>query len=182
MHKKTLCLALSLAAAATFAHADDWTPKQFFVSAGGVTLHSTLSATAGVVWPWRWSYGWFGGEWTGYTEGFVSVMNAKELGGGHEAFTQIGAVPMFRNRFDGGRSPMFFELGVGATYFDSIYHTYRKTFSTRFQFYDTVGVGMSFGPQRESEIGLRVLHESNAGIRHPNPGENFLLLRYARNF
>lgn len=29
---------------------------------------------------------------------------------------------------------------------------------------------------------LRLQHFSNASIRHPNPGENFVQLRYARRF
>jgi hypothetical protein len=31
-------------------------------------------------------------------------------------------------------------------------------------------------------VGLRLSHVSNAGIKEPNPGENFLQLRYARSF
>ena len=32
------------------------------------------------------------------------------------------------------------------------------------------------------ELALRLQHFSNAGIKHPNPGENFVQLRYAQGF
>jgi hypothetical protein len=31
---------------------------------------------------------------------------------------------------------------------------------------------------RQRELVLRVEHFSNAGIKHPNPGENYVQLRY----
>ena len=34
----------------------------------------------------------------------------------------------------------------------------------------------------EHEVVLRAAHYSNAGVRHPNPGENFLQLQYLRRF
>jgi hypothetical protein len=41
---------------------------------------------------------------------------------------------------------------------------------------------LSFGPADEDEIALRVQHYSNGGIKQPNPGINFLQLRYAHRF
>jgi lipid A 3-O-deacylase len=43
-------------------------------------------------------------------------------------------------------------------------------------------VGRSFGADRRHELSLRVSHFSNCGIETPNPGENFLQLRYATKF
>jgi lipid A 3-O-deacylase len=66
---------------------------------------------------------------------------------------------------------------------DRNYETPRKRFSTRWNFYDMVGVGHTYGgPQERHEVGLRLVHTSNAGIKNPNPGENFLQLRYAYRF
>jgi hypothetical protein len=65
---------------------------------------------------------------------------------------------------------------------DKPYRTPAKEFGTRFNFVDTAGVGRSFGAQRKHELGLRLVHMSNAGIKEPNPGENFLQLRYAASF
>jgi hypothetical protein len=65
---------------------------------------------------------------------------------------------------------------------DRLYRTDHKEFSTRFNFYDTIGIGRSFGDHRQHEVSLRWAHVSNAGIKEPNPGENFIQLRYARQF
>jgi len=45
-----------------------------------------------------------------------------------------------------------------------------------------VGVGFNFGEQRQQEVALRLQHFSNAGLHNPNPGENFLEVRYAWRF
>jgi hypothetical protein len=41
---------------------------------------------------------------------------------------------------------------------------------------------MNWGPRQEHELSLRLQHASNAGVKEPNPGVNFLLLRYAHAF
>ena len=48
-------------------------------------------------------------------------------------------------------------------------------FSTRFQFGDHVGAGYRIG---RYDLSMRIQHLSNAGIRNPNPGINFLHLRF----
>ena len=63
-----------------------------------------------------------------------------------------------------------------------MYRTPEKRFSTAFNFHDMLGVGYSFGADRAEEVGVRFVHYSNAGIREPNPGINFLQLRYGRRF
>ena len=71
-------------------------------------------------------------------------------------------------------------MGVGANYIVPIFDSGEKRFSTKFNFGDHVAIGRSFG--QHSEVSLRVEHFSNAGIEHPNPGENFGQLRYAHRF
>ena len=51
-------------------------------------------------------------------------------------------------------------------------------FSTKFQFGDHIGVGARFGAANRHDLGLRLQHVSNGGIKNPNPGINLLLLRY----
>jgi lipid A 3-O-deacylase len=36
------------------------------------------------------------------------------------------------------------------------------------------------GRREAADLSLRLQHVSNAGIKEPNPGENFVQLRYAR--
>jgi hypothetical protein len=181
MKKKLLQggLPLMLALVASGAQADG--PFTMFIAEGGVTIRGTYSLTAGVAWPSTWRHTGLDGVWTAQTEFFVSHWNAK-LDGRRESFTQVGLSPILRYRFDQGRSAWFAEGGVGLSYLDGIYQRDHKRFSTRFNFHDTIGVGRSFGVDREQEIGLRIVHVSNAGIKEPNPGENFIQLRYARQF
>ena len=102
--------------------------------------------------------------------------------GDRSQFTQLGLVPMFRHRFDAGQSPWFVEVGVGISYLSKPYQTTNKSFSTQWNFSDHLGVGRSFGADRRQELGLYVKHVSNAGVRSPNPGETFVVLRYAYAF
>jgi lipid A 3-O-deacylase len=182
MQKRSLLLALAGTAFACAAHAADWTPGYFYVAPGGLTSHGTTSLTAGVAWAPFWKRTGAGGEWTAHAEGFVSWWNAPQVAGSHRNFWQAGLLPVLRYRFGNGSSPLFAEASIGATFMDDVYTSRRKTFSTRFQFQDTLGVGMSLGARREHEVGLRFSHFSNAGIKHPNPGENFVQLRYAHAF
>ncbi|WP_295958487.1 acyloxyacyl hydrolase [Rhodoferax sp.] len=113
---------------------------------------------------------------------YLSDWKADALPGVRSQFSQIGLVPMFRYRFDAGQSPWFVEGGVGVSYLDESYQTANKSFSTQWNFSDHLGVGRSFGVERRQELGLYVKHVSNAGLRRPNPGETFVLLRYAYAF
>jgi len=79
-------------------------------------------------------------------------------------------------------NPWFVEGGIGATVTSSVYRNFDKHFSTAFNSGDHVGVGYAFGAARKNEIALRAEHFSNAGIKHPNPGQNFVELRYVHHF
>jgi len=177
-------LAAAAAVAATISfhvHAMDLRPQGVFVVAGAAP-HSTNSLAIGAVWPWAWRKQAAGGEFSAITEAYVSYWKADALGGGRHSLTQIGLVPLLRYRPDQGRSPWFAEAGIGISTTNHRYVTPDKQFSTRFNFVDTIGAGRSFGAQGQHELGLRIVHMSNAGIKHPNPGENFLQLRYAVKF
>lgn len=159
------------------AQAVDLAPKGVFVE-GGIAEQATYSLSAGVTWPWSWRREALGGELTASTEAYVSHWSGRGAAE-RESFTQLGLVPLLRYRFGRGRSDWFMEAGIGVSLMDPIYRTSEKRFSTRFNFVDVAGVGRSFGARRERELSLRIAHISNADIKKPNPGENFLQLRYA---
>ena len=161
------------------AAAADWRPAGAFIQ-GGVGEHAQ-SVTVGAIWPWEWRRV-ARGEWTAQTEVFVSHWRGDAFGGGSQGFTQVGITPMLRLRFDEGRSPWFVEAGIGLTLLDKDYRTPHRQFSTRFNFIDTLAVGRNFGARGEHELSLRAVHVSNADIKKPNPGEDFLQLRYATRF
>ena len=171
----------ALAALMSFhAQALDLLPAGAFVQ-GGVAKHGSYSASAGVFWPWAWRREMARGEWTGITELFVSHWSA-DTGAGREGLTQVGLLPLLRYNFARGGGSWFAEAGIGISAMDQNYRTEEKQFSSRFNFVDVLGVGRSFGAQGHSELGLRLSHVSNAGIKKPNPGENFVQLRYAVRF
>jgi lipid A 3-O-deacylase len=180
MNIKTLAMALCAAALSFGAQAIDLSPGGVFVQ-GGVADRGGYSLTAGVIWPWSWQRQAAGGEWSGLTEAYVSHWSGR-VASARESFTQLGLVPIFRYRFSQGRSDWFTEAGIGVSAMDNRYQIEEKQFGTRFNFVDVLGLGRSFGAQRDRELSLRLTHFSNGGIKEPNPGENFLLLRYAALF
>ena len=110
---------------------------------------------------------------------FASGWRTRRWDGEPRWLLQAGVVPVLRVRFDDGRSPWFMEGGIGLALLNAELRTPDRTFSTRLNFSDNLGIGRSFGAQGEHEVSLHLQHTSNAGIREPNPGLNLLLLRYA---
>ncbi|MDM0014236.1 acyloxyacyl hydrolase [Variovorax sp. J22P168] len=143
----------------------------------------TDSLTLGVVVPWTRRQSVQGGALSFYWDFFISQWRAPRPDNmDKRSYTQIGAIANWRYRFNQGDSPWFAEAGVGATVMDSLYHTPDRDFSTTFQFTEVLGFGRNFGSQGEHELSLRLQHFSNAGIKKPNPGENFVRVRYLYRF
>lgn len=176
-----LCLGLCFSHAGEAAAQALTHPSSAFVQAG--SAHGTRALTVGLTWdlPYRWQLG--PGELSSHLEAsyaYWQIQSADRAGLSH--LSQLAVVPALRYRPAEGASPWFFETGVGVTATSSVYRTRQKRFSTSFNFGTHLAVGRSFGAQRQHEIALRLEHFSNAGIKHPNPGENFIQLRYARRF
>jgi hypothetical protein len=168
-----------IALAASAAHAD-WRPDGGFVE-WGHTAHHGNALTAGLTWQGRWHRDWGPVYVTGSVEAFASRWAWDRTTPGNSHSVVVGVVPLAR--FSAGPASRWFaEAGIGLSLADQRYSTDDKQFSTRFNFYDVLAVGHSFGAQRQQELSLRVTHVSNGGIRHPNPGENFLQVRWATRF
>lgn len=179
---RPLLLALTTALAGA-AQAQDWRPSWAFGQLGGGGSDSDLAAaSAGVGWPWAWRAAALGGEFSAMTELYGSFWRARDFGGGHRGFVQLGLVPLLRYRFDAGRSPWFVEGGIGISVTNHRYVTPDKTFSTNWNFSDNLALGRSLGQGGKRELSLRWQHISNAGIRKPNPGEDLVFVRYAMQF
>ena len=144
--------------------------------------HGTEAWTLGTTLPfgsWQRSLGSFAVR--GYWDLYLSQLSADGPAGPFRTHL-VGATPSFRLVPDGGRARWFFDAGIGATVANRRYVTLDKEFSTRFNFASHIGIGMLLGAQHQHELQLRLQHVSNAGIKEPNPGENFLQLRYALRF
>jgi hypothetical protein len=156
-------------------------PDTAYVQAGAGD--NVASGTVGVTWdlPWRHESAW--GLWEGYLDlslGRWHVSSGRGISG-HDNVTQVGITPVIRLR-PTGWNHFFVEAGIGANWIFPIYQNGSHQFSTTFNFGDHLAAGWRFGALGEQELTLRLQHFSNAGIKHPNPGENFVQLRYARRF
>lgn len=153
-------------------------PDLIFVQAGGA--RSAGSFAIGAAWAWSWRRDMAGGRVGGYWEASFGRWYS-ESGGGRSAWvTQLGVTPTLRWQHPGSR--WFVEGGIGVNALAPLYQGRGKRFSTVLNFGDHVAVGRHFGASGGHEISLRFQHFSNAGIRKPNPGMEFLQLRYARRF
>jgi hypothetical protein len=96
------------------------------------------------------------------------------LGGwnnGHHTVYDLGVTPVFRFQRTGGS---YFEAAIGFHAISELEFENNRETSTRFQFGDHVGAGLVRG---RYDFGVRLQHLSNAGIRNPNPGINFIIFR-----
>lgn len=125
----------------------------------------------------------WGGDWSppdgswkvvGFWEADVSLFD-----NGSQQFQAAGISAMGRIHEAGRR--LYIEAGLGL-HLLSAKHFGETELSTPFQFSSRVGVGVTFGPDSRHEIGYRLWHLSNAGIKNPNPGLNFHVLYYGVRF
>lgn len=169
--------------AAPAAQADPLSGVGAYLQYGETSQRSdTASYTFGVTKSMGWSHRALGVQATGYWDLDATRLSANNPVGRDDKTWVLGVTPTLRLRLEEGRSPWFVEGGIGVSYSDVLYRNQVKQFSTRFNFADHVGVGFSFGPQRNQELVLRLQHFSNASIKKPNPGENYVQLRYAYAF
>lgn len=143
----------------------------------------TRSVSAGLTLPWSpaWRWNWGNSPVDGYWDVGIGRWQA-DAPTGLRGITVLGFVPTFRLHPDGHASAWFIDAGIGVTWASDVWATNLKRFSTRFNFASQVGVGLQLGAQRSHEVALRIQHVSNGGYRSPNPGENFVQLRYAARF
>ena len=161
---------------------DDLIPSTAFVQAG-IGDQSTRAYIAGLTWDWKWRHHFGFGTLSGYFDADFGRWTTDRSGvKGYAWMTQVGLTPVLRWRPAGSQSDWFAEIGVGANYILPLYRSGSKRFSTEFNFGDHVAIGRDFGSRGQHEVALRAEHFSNAGIAHPNPGENFAQLRYSYRF
>lgn len=156
-----------------------WRPDSLSAQAGAG--HQVDSVGLGAAWDWNWHEHTGAGLVTGSTE--LSLARWRGTRGVDDQLaTQVGITPMLRLYPAGATAGWFVEAGIGANAISPVYHNGTRKFSTVFNFGDRLGVGRRFGDHQEHEFALRVEHFSNCGVSDPNPGENFLQMRYVRHF
>jgi lipid A 3-O-deacylase len=104
---------------------------------------------------------------------------AQNIPNKNQNITSFGITPVFRFQNDTLKG-LYAEAGIGAHYLSDLYDNNGRKLSTRFEFGDHVGVGYVF--RNNADLGLKLQHFSNGGIKHPNNGVNFAVVRLAYPF
>lgn len=92
---------------------------------------------------------------------------------------ELGYSPVLRLNRQLQKGVFFVEGSIGARLLSHTRIAPDKTLSTAFQFSDMLGAGWQWD---RSTVGMRFQHISNAGIKKPNPGINFLQFYYRYRF
>jgi len=99
--------------------------------------------------------------------------------GESESNTLLAMSPVIQYpAFNFSNTPVYLEAGIGISLIKNTYFA-GKDISTHYQFEDRIGLVASF---EQVDVALRVIHYSNAGLKEPNPGLNFLTLSVAKYF
>lgn len=129
----------------------------------------------------QWQTDWLG-TFNLYWEGSVNLWEYGEQDT-HSSNYALSLSPVFLKRLTslGGQYPLYAEFGVGVSVVND------KTFAgkhigSHFQFEDRLGLTLSLNEPETSQITLRYIHYSNAGLSDKNPGLDFLSLSYAYHF
>lgn len=115
---------------------------------------------------------------------FESSVNTWEYGAENQYDTNfvLAISPVFQYPIaTSGNQQWFVEAGIGISLLDDTTFA-GKNVSTHYQFEDRIGITTRFGKHAQHKVSLRYFHYSNAGIKKPNPGLDFIALSYMRFF
>ncbi len=177
----SLLLAVVVGLPSAPADAGSLTPSSVYLQLG--VAEDAQMAVVGATWDWSWYREYPIGRLGGYWEASFGRWNSDlDSQGGSAWVTQAGLTPVLRLYPHSWGGRWFVEGGVGANFLLPVYQSESKRFSTTFNFGDHLAIGRRWGQDGRHELALRIQHFSNAGIKKPNPGEDFLQLRYSRRF
>jgi hypothetical protein len=95
----------------------------------------------------------------------------------------IGFTPTFRlERNQPSTLDPYLEAAVGFHLLSHASVTDLRQFGCAYEFGDHAGLGIRFGARRTYDLSYRFQHLSNAGIKAPNRGINYNLLRFGIHF
>ena len=96
----------------------------------------------------------------------------RNVPGQRQTIGVVGITPVFRYQRD-EKLGWYVEGGIGANLFSELYNNDDNRLSTAFQFGDHLGVG--YVTDNKWDLGLKIQHYSNASIKRPNSGVNFII-------
>ncbi len=133
----------------------------------------------------NWERRWFssnGSHLGGYWDLSLAQWRGSASGnipGARQHLLDLGMTPVLRLQSDTLRG-WYAEGGIGVHVLSKLYDNNSDYLSTRFQFGDHLGAGYVF--DNGWEAGFQLQHFSNGGIKRPNSGVNFLVIKAARSF
>lgn len=120
-----------------------------------------------------------GWKWNQYWEVNLSYWYLYRHKEGEEDLFELGITPNVRVERDWtsqwGRPYM--EAGLGVHLLSKV-HIGPRDLGSALQFGTHVGFGLRFGSHEQWDIAYRYEHLSNAGLKEPNPGINFGMVRF----
>ena len=99
------------------------------------------------------------------------IWRVPDLAGTTQRF-DLHATPVWRADF----ARTYVEGGIGLYLLSHTINNDVTHMSTSFEFGSHVGAGLRIGERRDIRVGIELQHLSNAGIKEPNSGVNFLLV------
>jgi lipid A 3-O-deacylase len=134
---------------------------------------------------WEWKEGWLrsnntslGGYWE-LSAAFWRLNRFQNLVGNSHGLVDFGATPVFRFQRSDSLG-WYAEGGIGLHYLSENYDNNGRQLSGNFQFGSHLGVGYSFACG--VDVGIKLRHVSNGGIRKPNDGVNFVAAAISYRF
>lgn len=178
--RSLLALAALAAAQSSFAASGNLIDSYSIEAGGGEHMQMARLAAQK-----DWNQNWFATSnyhLTGYWDANIAYWRANDwqnVSGAHKNIAVIGLTPVFRWEAK-DKKGLYGEGGIGVSLFSSVYQNTDRHLSTAFEFADHVGVGYVF--DNKWDLGLRLQHYSNGGIKHPNGGVNLMTLRASYHY
>jgi hypothetical protein len=134
---------------------------------------------------WDWPNQWrpsgsahIGGYWD-LTAAHWRENQYRNAAGNTRNIVDIGITPIFRVQ-SGMKTGLYGEAGIGIHYLSELYDNNERHLSSHFQFGSHIGCGYVF--RNKVDIGVKVRHISNGGIKKPNDGVNFVAASISYRF
>ena len=132
----------------------------------------------------EWRRGSFGGGWSWSLYGKLGVAQweGRDDGTAHKHVTDFSAYPVLRlDRDVAATCSPYLEAAIGAHLLSRTRINDRQL-STAFQFGEFAGAGCTFGETRQFDLGVRLQHVSNGGIKEPNCGLTYVSIAFRYRF
>ena len=186
MHKFRSMFVAALLALSPAAYAVDGVSFEY---GGSDSSNSSVKLyRLGMIWDWDKKLvefgGWHIGGYWDLSMGYWDNKSPYQTAGRNSAnLEEIGFTPTFRLQQNtiSGIAP-YGELAVGFHFLSQTYVGAQRVFGSCFPFGDHIGGGIRFGDKGQYDVGYKYQHLSNAGIKQPNQGINYHILRLQYRF